>query len=722
MVEYGWDQTPTPDLGLDITKAPSDIQKLYKWVIEKTYGEDVASAYGQGLIAAGIIAKNAEAMSLFTSGQMDKLYQFVKDTLIELTEKDVISAPEIIASRDGEDTLSARLDRDLLTINTRMDTLESTNNYVYVDLFGALGDGVTDDTDAFETMVESLKDGDTIILRPGANYILSRSIIINKHNITVDGNFSTLTWNSSLNQPGTALSQSILRFIGELGTTWTTVSDIDTSGNVKVTVNTPGHFSVGEMVYLGVPSGTFDTTGGFLDYKPQIGAMVQILGITDNVIELDHRVPFEIDITSGVNARLTKIYPILNPKVVRLNIHDAIPIEENPDNRSWMVGISFHYALNPVVEDIKVTNWKVKGVRFVNSRNIYGNRLLFDSPRSVVAACGYGIQVAATTKGMLRNVYGVGTRHLIDFSAGTHVYVDVAEDLKSTNTAFDCHGLSEHNITFNKIRGGLVLGNGPSEFPMVTEEILVTGSILTSFANSYSKGLTIRDSHITTLNQRASNTSDITIDNCTLDLVNYGITFAGRPRGGKFKPKISLLNTHIRSYSEAPNGAFGVVINTFDDVRIDNCTIESMYPDLSMASITIEKSNRVLMTNTNIINTIHYLSNSSPNCYFKNINYIVTAPLALSQARRIIAMGGTSSVRHYIVFENVSFKTDNQIPWIRWDATLGIDSVFKFINIKLEGPLTETIITDNISRLKITSSGITNWSDLSTSKFLNLSA
>lgn len=110
MVEYGWDQTPTPDLGLDITKAPEDIQKLYKWVIQKRYGEDVASAYAQAMVLVSIIAKNAEAMSLFTSGQMDTLDQFVKDTLIELTEKDIISAPEIIASRDGYPTLDSRLE------------------------------------------------------------------------------------------------------------------------------------------------------------------------------------------------------------------------------------------------------------------------------------------------------------------------------------------------------------------------------------------------------------------------------------------------------------------------------------------------------------------------------------------------------------------------------------------------------------------------------------
>lgn len=109
---YGWDQTPTPDLGLDITKAPADIQKLYKWVIEKMYGKDVASAYGQAMVLTGILAKNAEAMSLFTSGKMDTLTTYVDDMMLEMTDKDIISAPEIIQMRDGEATANDRLERD----------------------------------------------------------------------------------------------------------------------------------------------------------------------------------------------------------------------------------------------------------------------------------------------------------------------------------------------------------------------------------------------------------------------------------------------------------------------------------------------------------------------------------------------------------------------------------------------------------------------------------
>ena len=190
---YGWDQTPTPDLGLDITKAPSDIQKLYKWVIEKRYGEDVASAYGQGLIAAGIIAKSAEAMSLFTSGKMDTLNTFVRDTLIELTDKDIISAPEIIMSRNGEPTLSDRLDRDYNALNDQLvrNTLK-TSRILVVDTFLSVGD--EDDSLAIQAAIDAANDGDTVMFLP-RTYHANFAQIEAKNDIVLDGNACSIIYN-----------------------------------------------------------------------------------------------------------------------------------------------------------------------------------------------------------------------------------------------------------------------------------------------------------------------------------------------------------------------------------------------------------------------------------------------------------------------------------------------------------------------------------------------
>ena len=237
MVEYGWDQTPTPDLGLDITKAPADIQKLYKWVIEKTYGEDVASAYGQGLIAAGIIAKNAEAMSLFTSGQMDALDTFVKETLIELTDKDVISAPEIIMARNGESTLADRLDRDLAATSS---TLAEYNDNIRNDLVRST-----------ENLLVFKDDNTVDILNRATNvYTVTRSSGVTKiqsTNYAVGSDFAMVTYENIA--PG---ESTILRLKGKLVSSRTIIVRFGYSGTSTYISPFNGSY---EVVIPNPPSG-----------------------------------------------------------------------------------------------------------------------------------------------------------------------------------------------------------------------------------------------------------------------------------------------------------------------------------------------------------------------------------------------------------------------------------------------------------------------------------
>lgn len=167
---YGWDQTPTPDLGLDISKAPADVQKLYKWIIEKMYGKDVASAYGQAMVLTGILAKNAEAMSLFTSGKMDALTTYVDDMMLEMTDKDVISAPEIIAMRDGEVSAGARLDRDQSKNTNHMRGLVSID---FAEDCGGVGDGEFNNYNAFinlKNLIDSHGKAKVKVLFPPGDY------------------------------------------------------------------------------------------------------------------------------------------------------------------------------------------------------------------------------------------------------------------------------------------------------------------------------------------------------------------------------------------------------------------------------------------------------------------------------------------------------------------------------------------------------------------------
>lgn len=121
----------------------------------------------RGYIADGLKSTNEKAVN--TDGRQDLLRSdFVslgnqfKDVIDSTTGKDVISAPEIIAARSGEIDLNARL-----TKNEQETTAQFQQIVINIRDFGAVGDGVTDDTVAIKDAVNSLKKGDKLLIPAG---------------------------------------------------------------------------------------------------------------------------------------------------------------------------------------------------------------------------------------------------------------------------------------------------------------------------------------------------------------------------------------------------------------------------------------------------------------------------------------------------------------------------------------------------------------------------
>lgn len=136
---YGYDKTPTPAIDYDVSKVPPEIKKRTTWVKTKYTGEDVAEAYGQVGDIAGIYAGEAKQLAERTQIRQDAVEDFNTQVIQEMTDKDVISAPEIIESRDGEVKLSARLARDFGTLNSQVvETKNLVNMYVSPDNFDTL--------------------------------------------------------------------------------------------------------------------------------------------------------------------------------------------------------------------------------------------------------------------------------------------------------------------------------------------------------------------------------------------------------------------------------------------------------------------------------------------------------------------------------------------------------------------------------------------------------
>lgn len=104
----------------DQSKVPELIRKHADNVRTKTYGQEVREAQARNAEMAGLIASEAVDISNETKGRQDTVETQFNSVQQELTDKDVISAPEIIAARNGEETLSDRLNNEYQKIDRKL--------------------------------------------------------------------------------------------------------------------------------------------------------------------------------------------------------------------------------------------------------------------------------------------------------------------------------------------------------------------------------------------------------------------------------------------------------------------------------------------------------------------------------------------------------------------------------------------------------------------------
>ena len=104
----------------DQSKVPALIRKHADNVRTKTYGQEVREAQARNAELAGLIASEAVDISHETKGRQDTVETQFNSIQQELTDKDPISAPEIIVARNGEPTLSDRLDKEHQNVTAQL--------------------------------------------------------------------------------------------------------------------------------------------------------------------------------------------------------------------------------------------------------------------------------------------------------------------------------------------------------------------------------------------------------------------------------------------------------------------------------------------------------------------------------------------------------------------------------------------------------------------------
>lgn len=124
-----------------------NIKKKADDIRNKTYGSEVRES-----LASGLEEMSSDVMETISRQvQLDSQFQTVID---ETTGKDIISAPEIIAARNGKTDLSSRLNTDYNALNNKITT---ETNSVRSDLFAVSG-GIRTELDDLINQTDGIKD------------------------------------------------------------------------------------------------------------------------------------------------------------------------------------------------------------------------------------------------------------------------------------------------------------------------------------------------------------------------------------------------------------------------------------------------------------------------------------------------------------------------------------------------------------------------------------
>ena len=374
----------------------------------------------------------------------------------ELTDKDVISAPEIIG---------ARIDNSGVTSETLKERLDNQQYYINVKTYGALGDGITDDTDAIQNALnEAAANGGGTVYVPSGKYITSKALRVRDNVILVGEGKSSWIHNDRI--IGFERCVVITGNIGDITSNTSiydnpqhAVENISDNANV-ITVKTGiDNYAVGDIIFI-LSNEKWSYT--FPDsVVPKYQDMAKIIEISGSQIKLDH----------GVNDNF------IDPTICKLGV-----VKGYDNEIAWM-------AENAKVESLRLTHNMGQSsgwyAIFAYGYKCEFKDLYMDKTSTVVGSNGLGYSTLENIDGnydagaldfadmQISNVYKKLKLTRVGVNRNVNILGVSCHD-GADNTFEDCEldlggqgglgGLYNHRLT---IRNTKVLNSGPNSLNSV---------------------------------------------------------------------------------------------------------------------------------------------------------------------------------------------------------------------------------------------------------------
>ena len=150
----------------------------------KVYGEQVRES-----LASGLEAMSADVVE--NERRQDSVESQWQSVINATTNLDVVSAPEIIAARNNEANLKARLDKEHQQVTAQLDQTMKKTEWISPFNYGVIGDGVADDTDNLQLAINEARRLKMPLIVTSTRYTfnISKPLYVD-NNTTIDLGFS----------------------------------------------------------------------------------------------------------------------------------------------------------------------------------------------------------------------------------------------------------------------------------------------------------------------------------------------------------------------------------------------------------------------------------------------------------------------------------------------------------------------------------------------------
>lgn len=367
---------------------------------------------------------------------------------------------------------------------------------VYVEDFGAVGDGSTDDTVAIQKAIDSLILGGALNFGKGKIYRITSQLNCNTSEVTINGNDAYI--DATALPAAVALNGvSALKVSGSISALAIPVTADITKGSKSITVSDTSTLRAGDLILIRSTTEVWPV--GDVDWTARPGGIHFIRSI-DSATGLTLQDGTFMDMAASGSPTVKKITPLKNINVNRLNV------TMGGANKA-QCGIIYAYCVDSRLEDCNIGfaedtcframycfGGEVKGGKFTDATSPDTGT----APLRIVS--GYGVHLYSATRNFtIKEAVLYKNRHGIACSGDTPVVACTIDNnhvcgsrAPVSNYDIDCHeeciGIEMIN---NKIVGSLD-SNGSGGMQVRGQNCIVMGNTI---LNAHQYGILVQSYH-----------------------------------------------------------------------------------------------------------------------------------------------------------------------------------------------------------------------------------